>query len=256
MEVKTIAKTLLMAGMFSMAAIQFSGCEAAHTAIKKRNLDVQTKMSETIFLEPTAPDKKIIFVDVRNTSDKDIDVKAPIVSALQARGYTITNNPQNANYMLQVNVLQVGKSDLRNAQGALSGGFGGAVNSAVSGAAVGMAAGYAFNGNNRDTAAVALAGAALGLIGDAMVDDTYFSMITDVQIRERPLNGEVVTQTQAANLKQGSSTNVKQDIQGGNVEWKTYRTRVVSTANKMNLDFAEAQPALQDALGKSLSGLF
>jgi hypothetical protein len=49
---------------------------------------------------------------------------------------------------------------------------------------------------------------------------------------------------------------VNQDIQGGKVDWKTYRTRVVSTANKVNLDFAEAQPVLQDALGKSLSGLF
>ncbi|MDD5160810.1 MAG: complement resistance protein TraT [Sulfuricurvum sp.] len=252
MELKTIAKSLLLAGMFSMVAIQFTGCGAAHTAIKKRNLDVQTKMSETIFLEPTEAEKKIIFIDVRNTSDKDINVKAPIITALQAQGYTITNSPQKANFMLQVNVLQVGKTDLREAQGALSSGFGGA----VSGAAVGVATGYAFNGGNRDAAAVGLAGAALGFIGDALVDDTYFSMITDVQIRERPLAGEVVTQTQAANIKQGTSTKVKQDIQGGKVEWKTYRTRVVSTANKVNLDFAEAQPVLQEALGKSLSGLF
>lgn len=252
MEFKTIAKSILLAGMFSLVAIQFTGCGAAHTAIKKRNLDVQTRMSETIFLEPTEADKKIIFIDVRNTSDKDINVKAPIINALQAQGYTITNSPQKANFMLQVNVLQVGKTDLREAQGALSSGFGGV----VSGAAVGAAAGYAFNGGNRDVAAAGLAGAALGFIGDALVDDTYFSMITDVQIRERPLTGEVVTQSQAANIKQGTSTNVKQDIQGGKVEWKTYRTRVVSTANKVNLDFAEAQPVLQDALGKSLSGLF
>ncbi|MDD2369156.1 MAG: complement resistance protein TraT, partial [Sulfuricurvum sp.] len=243
MEFKTIAKSLLMAGMLSMVAIQFTGCGAAHTAIKKRNLDVQTKMSETIFLEPTEPDKKVIFVDVRNTSDKDIAVKDIIINGLISRGYTITTSPQKAYFMLQVNVLQVGKTDLRGAQSALEGGFGGAV--------LGATAGYAMHNSNSNTAAGGLIGAAVGVVADALVDDTYFSMITDVQIRERPLAGEVITQTQNAKIKQGSSTNVNQDIQGGNVDWKTYRTRVVSTANKVNLDFAEAQPVLQDALGKS-----
>ncbi|HZF69916.1 complement resistance protein TraT [Sulfuricurvum sp.] len=248
MELKNIAKSLLIAGMFSMVVIQFTGCGAAHTAIKKRNLDVQTKMSETIFLEPTEPEKKVIFVDVRNTSDKDIAVKEILTNALISRGYTITSSPQKAYFMLQVNVLQVGKTDLRGAQSALEGGFGGAV--------VGATAGYAMHNSNSNAAAGGLIGAAVGVVADALVDDTYFSMITDVQIRERPLAGEMVTQTQKAKLKQGSSTNVDQDVQGGKMEWKTYRTRVVSTANKVNLDFAEAQPVLQDALGKSLSGLF
>lgn len=248
MELKTVAKSLLMAGMLSMVAIQFTGCGAAHTAIKKRNLDVQTKMSETIFLEPTEPGSCTIFVDIRNTSDKDISVKDSIVNSLVARGYTITTSPQKANYMLQANILQVGKSDLRSAQSALDGGFGGAV--------LGAAAGYAAHPSGSNAAVGGLIGAAVGVVADALVDDTYYSMITDVQIRERPLAGEVVTQTQAANIKQGSATNVNQNINGGKVEWKTYRTRVVSTANKVNLDFEEAQPVLQEALGKSLSGLF
>ena len=248
MKLKSIAKTFLIAGMFSLVAIEFTGCGAAHTAIKKRNLDVQTKMSETIFLEPTEPNQRVIYVDVRNTSDKDINVKESIVSALISHGYTVTTSPQKANFMLQANVLQVGKTDLREAQNALDGGFGGAV--------LGAAAGYALHVSGRNAAAGGLIGAALGVVGDALVDDTFYSMITDVQIRERPLAGEMITQTQAANIKQGSSTNVQQNIQGGSVEWKTYRTRVVSTANKVNLDFEEAQPALQDALAKSLSGLF
>ncbi|MGA9045876.1 complement resistance protein TraT [Sulfuricurvum sp.] len=248
MEFKTIAKSLLIVGMFSIVAIQFTGCGAAHTAIKKRHLDVQTKMSETIFLEPTTPDKKIIFVDIRNTSDIDMNVTETILSSLKLRGYTITANPQQANFMLQANILQVGKSDLRQAQSALDGGFGGAV--------LGVTAGYALSSGNRDVAAAGLIGAAVGVVADALVDDTYYSMVTDVQIRERPLLGEAIIQSQTANVKQGSATHVKQNINGAKVEWKTYRTRVVSTANKVNLNFEEAQPALQDALGKSLSGLF
>lgn len=248
MNLKTVAKTLLITGMFSMIAVQFTGCGAAHTAIKKRNLDVQTKMSETIFLEPTEAQYKVIFVDVRNTSDKEINVKDSIINSLKSRGYTITESPQKAYFMLQANILQVGKSDLRSAQSALEGGFGGAV--------AGAAAGYAMHNSNSNAAVGGLIGAAVGVVADALVDDTYYSMITDVQIRERPMAGEVVTQTQAAKIKQGSSTNVNQDIKGAKMEWKTYRTRVVSTANKVNLDFVEAQPVLQEALGKSLSGLF
>lgn len=249
MKFQNIARIVLIAGGLSLISLQFTGCSAAHTAIKKRHLDVQTKMSETIFLEPTETDKRVVFVDVRNTSDKEITVKDEIIASLSAKGYTITNSPQQANYMLQINVLQVGKVDLRGAQSALDGGFGGAV--------VGATAGYAMHPSSNSSVAVGgLVGAALGVVGDALVDDTFYSMITDVQIRERPLKGEVITQTQASSLKQGSSTSVKQDIQGAQTEWKTYRTRVVSTANKVNLDFAEAQPALQEALARSLSGLF
>lgn len=247
MKLSSLYKYVMMS-LLGATVISLSGCGAAHTAIKKRNLDVQTKMSETIFLEPTSPEKKIIFVDIRNTSDKDISVKDQVLESLRSHGYLITEDPSKANFMLQANILQVGKTDLRSAQSAVEAGFGGA----VAGAAVGISA----HNSSSNAAAGGLIGAALGVVGDALVDDTFFSMITDVQIRERPLNGEWITQTQAASIKQGSSTTVKQDIQGGTASWKTYRTRVVSTANKVNLEFEEAQPVLQSALARSLSGLF
>ena len=40
--------------------LHFSGCGAATTAIEKRNLEVQTKNGESIFLEPVAPEKQIV----------------------------------------------------------------------------------------------------------------------------------------------------------------------------------------------------
>ena len=40
-------------------------------------------------------------------------------------------------------------------------------------------------------------------------------------------------------------------------EWKTYQTRVVvSTANKVNLEFDSAVPELKAGLTRSLAGLF
>ncbi len=95
-----------------MALLFLVGCAASQTMISKRNLDVQTKMSETIFLDPVGPEKKVIFVDVRNTSDKDnFDIATPIKDAIAKRGYRITQNPDEAHYRLQANVLSVAKTD-------------------------------------------------------------------------------------------------------------------------------------------------
>ncbi|TLS68729.1 hypothetical protein FEF65_03265 [Mariprofundus erugo] len=60
-----------------------SGCAATQTAISKRNLDVQTKMSSTVFLDPVAPEKMTIFVQVRNTSDKQLELDGAIRTAIQ-----------------------------------------------------------------------------------------------------------------------------------------------------------------------------
>jgi outer membrane lipoprotein SlyB len=209
-------------------------------------------MSETIFLEPVAPEEKIVYFDFRNTSDQEINVKSAIETEFVNRGYKITTNPKDAKYMLQGNILKVGKSDLRESKSLLGSSFG----SVVTGAGLGAASAYAIGGNNQQALGIGLAGAAVGFLADTMVEDTVYVMVTDLQIRERPLEGEVVTQTQEANLAQGSSTTVNQDIKGGKIEWKTYRTRIVSTANKMNLTFEEARPTLETALSRSVSGIF
>lgn len=251
MNIKMYVNKGIVAAVVLGVGIGISGCSAVHTMVKKRNLDVQTKMSETVFLEPSAPSKRTVFLSIRNTSDKDIQIEQPIISAIQSRGYTISNDPEKANYMIQANVLQVGKSDLRTAEGALSSGFGGALAGAALGAGMG---GYSSN-SGRSVLAGGLIGAAAGVVGDALVDDTFFIMITDLQIRERPLAGEKIVQTQQTAAGQGSATTLNQQVSGGAVNWKSYRTRVVSTANQANLEFEEAKAPLQDGLVRSISGM-
>lgn len=245
---KVFSKVLLLA-ILVVVGINFSGC-AASTAIKKRNLDVQTKMSDTIFLEPTEPENKIVYLDIRNTSDKNVDVLGQVRSAFEARGYRITNSPKEAKYMLQGNILKVEKTDARTAGEMMASSYGSA-------AFAGTAA-YAMTGGgySKGNLGVGLGVAAVAFLADSLVEDVVYVMVTDLQVRERPLKGEIITQTQNANLKQGTSTSVKQDIKGGEVQWKTYRTRIVSTANKVNLQFEEAQPVLEQALAKSISGIF
>lgn len=60
----------LMTVMVVSSALVLSGCSAMGTAIKKRNLEVKTQMSETIWLEPS--NNKTVYLQIKNTSDKDM----------------------------------------------------------------------------------------------------------------------------------------------------------------------------------------
>lgn len=123
---------------------------AIKTFSAKKDLDVQTKMSDTIFLDPVEPDRRIVYLNVRNTSDKsNFDIAGPVARVLEGKGYIITPDPKKAHYWLQVNVLSVDKASPTAAQAALGAGYGGtygAAGSAAAGAATGAATGAAIDG--------------------------------------------------------------------------------------------------------------
>lgn len=225
------------------------GCAATQTSISKRELDVQTKMSQSIFLDPVAPEKRVVLVQVRNTSDRpDFDVENEIRSAIMARGYRLTENPDEATYMVQANVLQVGMVDPTAAEQAYGGGFGGAVTGAVAGGAVGSVV-------DRDrVGTAAVIGAGIGFLADSMVKDVTYSIITDVQISERAGQGVTVREDSRQTLPQGTSGSTSQRFTETS-EWKRYRTRVMSIANKANLKFEEAAPKLVEGLTRSIAGI-
>ncbi len=240
-KITTLIASTLLIGLF------ISGCGAASTAIEKRNLEVQTKMSDTVFLEPVSPDKRIVYVRVRNTTDKEIQVEQAIKNSIESNGFRVTNNPDEAYFMIQANVLQIGKTDATDKDSALKSGFGGG----VLGAGISMATGG--SGNNIGIGAAI--GAVVGLVADTMVKDIYYSMVTDVEIRQRPTTDESIYQNEKNYSEQGTTSTIKQDVSTNNAQWKIYRTRVVSTANQVNLEFEEAQAELTKGLARSLSGL-
>lgn len=241
-------KTVLAVVTVSMLGL--AGCSAVHTAVAKRNLDVQTKMSETIFLEPAA--ERTVYLQIRNTStEQDLSLEPKLRQALQNKGMTISTNPDTAQYWIQANVLSVGKMNLRDAENTLISGYGaGAFGAAAAAGVVG------YNSSSGGAALGAgLVGALVGVAADAMVEDTNYTMVTDLQIAEKAPKGVTVTTDNIAMLKQGTS--------GGKVQTSTaqgdrhkYQTRVVSNANQVNLEFKDAKPALEDQLSKLVSGIF
>lgn len=232
-----------------------SGCQAVTTAIEHRNLEVQSKMTDSVFLDPVAPSQQTVFLQIRNTSDQaDLDIAPDLRQAIEAHGYTITNDPTRAHYVLQVNVLQAGKADPKELDRLFAGGFGG-LNSAASvvgtaayGAGIGALAG-GLNGLGYG----ALIAAPVALVADAFVKNATYSIVTDVQISEK--TGAVVTDRMNQNLKQGrSGTREVSSTETRNM--KTYQTRIVSKAEQVNLELADAMPQVKAGIVRSIAGMF
>ncbi len=236
-----------------------SGCAATQTSIAKQNLDVQTKMSEAVFLEPVAPHQRTIFVQVRNTSDKpNFDIEPSVKSAILSRGYRVIDNPDLAHYKLQAQVLSVSKSSPTAAESALNDGFGGTIvgagTGAISGAVIGGLAGGR-NGAAIGAGVGGLLGGVIATIADSSVKDVTYVAVTDVLISEKTRNGIVGRRNLQIDNDQGRGGSERQTFAEATNE-KRHRTRVVSTANKANLNFEEAAPELTQGLTRSLAGLF
>ncbi|EOZ6804045.1 complement resistance protein TraT, partial [Escherichia coli] len=193
--------------------------------------------------------ERTVFLQIKNTSDKDMSgLQGKIADAVKARGYQIMTSPDKAYYWIQANVLKADKMDLRESQGWLSRGY--------EGAAVGAALGGGITAYNTGSAGTTLGvGLATGLIGmaaDAMVEDINYTMITDVQIAERTRTS--VRTDNVAALRQGTSgSKIQTSTETGNQH--KYQTRVVSSANQVNLKFEEAKPHLEDQLAKSIANI-
>lgn len=238
---------------FALAfALALSGCAATTTAIGKRTLDVQTKLSHSIFLEPVTAPERTVLVEVRNSSDRaDLDVGPAVRAALAQRGYRLVDDAGDARFLLQANVLQVGRTSRAAAEGAFASGFG----SAVIGGAAGGGLGRVASDQTEAVIAGAVAGAAASAVADAFVQDVTYSIITDVQVSERAGEGVTVTERMSQDLAQGSggrrilSTTEMHD-------WKRYQTRVMSSANQVNLDFEDAAPELVAGLTRAIAGIF
>ena len=237
------AISLILAALVAVMA----GCAAVHTSVAKRNLDVQTRMSDAVFLDPVSPDKRTVFIQVRNTSDKpNFDLEGPIRNAISAKGYQVLDDPEAAHFKLQAQILSVSKASVTAAEAALNGGYG---------APLGVATG----GSSQNMAVAGVAGAVVGglveTIANAAVQDVFYVAITDVQLSQKArsgVTGQRDLQVDASQGIGGSETTTFSEV----TKEKRYRTRVMSTANKVNLEYEEAAPELNAGLTRVLAGLF
>ncbi|HHS8465264.1 TPA: complement resistance protein TraT [Legionella pneumophila] len=244
------AKKIIISVPLVIAIAVLTGCAATQTALEHRTLEVSTQQSETIFLEPVSNAQKTVYVSVKNTSDEEVDISRQLTTALSSHGYKVVTHPNSAHYLLQANVLKVGKMTVAASQSALGGGYG----SAIAGAVAGTAAG-SFTQSSTGMIAGGLAGGVIGLAADSLVKAVNYTMITDVQISERVGKGVKVNEQFQSHLKNGSAT-VTSQASSRDSQYQRYRTRVVSNADKVNLKFVDARASLEQGLVKVISGIF
>jgi hypothetical protein len=233
----------------AVPVLAFSGCASmsgttssttSASGMSAGNMNLQTKMSSSIFLQPVPPSEKVVYVRATNTSSASgLNFKAALEQALIARGYRITNNPQDAYFMLMSNVLYLGKeTHAYTAAGALAGGFGGALVGSRYGSAGSTIGGGLVGG---------LIGAAIG----AAFQHKKYMMVVDIQLEQRQ-KGSYTTNGTATSEGLGNTTTT---YNAGVKNWAIYRDRVVATASAINLRFSSAEPALKTVVGREISNL-
>ena len=247
---KTKSKTIAIIGAALFVTSQLTGCAAISTAIHHGSLKTSSKMSKTIFLDPVSDENKKIYVQVKDTSGKDVNLKDALVAQLKGEGWDIVHDLGKANDMVQVNVLQAGEAQSPEAVWrSMNGGFG----SVLLGGLAGVAAGYS---SDSVGTGLAVGGVVSGVswLADQMYSDVTYSMITDIQVSIRAKDGQV-TQTTQSDLSQGSQTNMKQTY-NQKTDWIRYRARIASVADQANLKFDDAKPELVSGITKQIAGIF
>ncbi len=254
--IKKSLLSLMKLSAFALIASAMFGCAATQVALTKKDLDVQTKTSTAVFVDPVSPEKRTIYLDVKSgVMEFDRRAFKTFVKeqfALNDNGYRIIDDPTKAQFTMVAYVLNLEKASPSAAQAALSTGYlGGSV---AAGAAIGAATssrGDAWKG-------AATGGVALGaaeFISGALVKDVTYMLVADVQIKERTAHGAIVRKDTQVDTKVSDAGSSRQTVSEVSNQ-KEYRTRIVTTANKVNLKLEQAQDQMFQKTAYAMSGFF
>ncbi|NQD36834.1 conjugal transfer protein TraT [Permianibacter sp. IMCC34836] len=255
------------------AALWLSGCTALHTATSKHDLDVQTRMSSSIIMTPVEPEQRTVFIQVRNSSSEpSFDLQQDIVDAIRKRGYQVVDNPASAHFWLQANVLSVAKEPpgelLAEFEHSLPTDDAESVtpepvivendrrDSHVHG---GVQLVYGGHVDRKDVEKVLAAALIIGVTewtANAFVKDVYYTVLTDIQVSERIEDGEGLAHESAEHTLQQGESGDTVSFWSRDVPQRKYQTRILSVANQVNLDWADAAPLVRERLARVLAGMF
>ncbi|EAI9908020.1 conjugal transfer protein TraT [Campylobacter upsaliensis] len=233
------------------------------------SLQTNSTMSQSIFLDPVAKEKRVVFLNIKNTSSCQIHLEHKLKSSLEAKGYQISDDLENSTYILSTNVLYCDKKQENNTAGAAL--TGGAVGAGIS----------AYNSSSAGGAiAAGAAGALLGGLLAKMSKDTIYQMQVDVNIKQK-IQNKVLNQN--TNINSQASVRDKKasgflNSFGGNVrnekvgqlnanlasstqqsyesDYVERSTIILAEAVKTGLKLEEASEILEDKIAAQIAGLF
>lgn len=242
-------------------AFWLSGCAATQTSLAKKDLEVQTKFSTSLFVEAVPVNKRTIYLDVRsgvqefNRNQFKQFVSQQFIN--NGNGYRLTDNPDAAQFLMVAYIVNLEKASQTAAQAALGQGFlsgNSTANSALVGAALGSTV-SARSDSIKGTLGGAVGLGAVDFVAGNLVKDVTYMLVVDVQIKERADPGVMVRKDTAIKTVASEDGTAKQVVSEVST-LKEYRTRIVTTANKVNLQLEEAQPMMFEKTAFALSGFF
>ncbi len=242
--------------IIAYSIVALGGCAAVSTGVSKRNLDVQTKISTSIFVDPVKREQRTVFVDIRSgvmEFDRNAMSRAVKDTFLgNANGYTITDDPDKAHFQMNIFVVSLEKASPTAGEIALKQGF----NSDVG---AGATAGQFVGWDQGRTMTSAVGGGLIGALGtsaaNAFVQDVTFLLVADVQVKENVAKGVIVRKDSKISAKV-SDAGVSTQTVSEATNKKEYRTRIVTTANKANLELTEAQDLMFKKTAYAMSSFF
>lgn len=240
----------------SIIAVSFtplSGCAALQTSIAKRDLNVETMVSTAIFVDAVNKEKRTIYVDIRS-SVMEFDrhkLKKEVMDSFanSDNGYTVTDDPDAAQYHLSIFVLKLEKASPSAAAAELNRGYSGRSQrqALLTGALLGRRGGHSTQ--------AALLFALGNTIANAYITDVTYMLVADVQIKEKAPKGVLVRKDSKISTiasDAGGSTQRISEV----TNRKEYRTRIVTTANKSNLELEEAEPLMFKKTAYAMASFF
>ncbi len=228
-------------------------CASSQVSISKKELDVQTRTSTAIFVEPVTRDKRTVYLEVKSgviEFDRD-SFKTLIRDQLSKNGYLVMDDPETAQFQMLIYVLNLEKASPTAAESALGQGYLGS--SVILGAAIGSS--ISSNHSGRGAVIGGIIVGAAELISSSMTKDVTYMLVADVQIREKAAHGAIVTKDTQIDIKTSDSSTSRQTASEVSNR-KEYQTRIVTTANKVNLKLEEAAPLMFQKTAYAMAGFF
>ena len=228
--------------------ISASACTAIYKLALYGDLRVDTQLSESIFLDPAPLNQRTVYIQINDSSgSQDLHFGAALKAALEAKGYTISESPQNATYWLQANIKYFGETHPDSIADLRKSSYG----STIEGAVIGGVVGELIGGGDSTFVGAAVGGAA-AFVTDIFLQDISYAAIVDVQISAKTSEKVMVTDKQ--DVPQGESA-ISKERSSSIRDRKRYRTRVTSTVTQLNLSREEAAAAIRGSLSGVFSGL-
>ena len=242
-------------GITALIAL-LGGCAATETALTHKDLEVQARTSTAVFVDPVPKPKRTIYLDIKSgvmefDRRKFKDFVKEQFTQFNDNGYVIIDDPDQAQFHMVAYVLNLEKTNPSAAQEALNKGYmGGAV---LAGAAVGSVTDTTYP--VRGAVAGGILGGGTELISGSLVKNVTYMLVCDVQITEKAKEGVIVRKDSKVNTKI-SDAGTSQQTYSEATNLKEYRTRIVTTGNKVNLKIEDAQDLMFKKTAYAMSGFF